>query len=274
MAKLWTTVVLVGVLAAHAAPGFAQTVEEPPLLPSSSLPVELAWLTPDFSSLVFLTPVDLAEMRHWVEGFTAWQEWSAQWRGLREPGWLTTYRDRRPKPPPPAWLPARCATVFDEEDLLATACTLLTMWSADDLQPQALRSAAVVAGAKEDVPNKNFWEHLHVDLLWPDLQWGSSIYGVVGVHHATTVKGRLQVFTAPGALLLNLPSYNGTRTWKVAVNYGIGYRLFDFSLFGRRPAELHFNMAKTWIMSDTTDVAVGRSIDVVGFSISFKRAAQ
>ena len=80
------------------------------------------------------------------------------------------------------------------------------------------------------------------------------------------------MFTAPGALLLNLPSYNGARTWKVAVNYGIGYRLVGFSFFGRRPAELHLNLAKTWIVSDTTDLVVSRSIDVVGFSITFKRA--
>ena len=125
--------------------------------------------------------------------------------------------------------------------------------------------------AQERPEHITWWEHLHVDLLWPDLQVGSSIYGVIGVHHATTIKGRLQVFTAPGALLLNLPSYNGARTWKMAVNYGMGYRLFGFSLLGKRPAELYFNLAKTWIVSDTTGLAVGRSIDVLGFSVSFKR---
>ena len=124
---------------------------------------------------------------------------------------------------------------------------------------------------RSDEPHKTWWENVHIDLMWPDLQWGSSIYGVVGMHHSTTIKGRLQVFTAPGTLLLNLPSYNGTRTWKVAVNYGIGYRLFEFGLFGSRPAELHFNLAKTWIVSDTSDVGVGRSIDVVGFSLTFKK---
>jgi len=110
-----------------------------------------------------------------------------------------------------------------------------------------------------------------MDLLWPALQYQNSIYGVIGMHVATKVAGRWQVFTAPGALLLNLPTRNGARAWKVATNYGIGYRLFDFTFPGGRPAELHVNMAKTWIVSDSSDLITGRSIDVVGFSVTFKK---
>ena len=271
MAKLWTAAAVVGMLVAHASPGFAQDAADVPPVPSRSPRLDLVLLTPEVPAYMFSAGDNLAELRRWVDAFTDWQAWSSQWAGQREPGWFTGYRDRRPKPPPPSWLAARCPWVLDEADPLATGCALFTMWASDDLSPPALRTASVLGSAQEDAPHTTWWEHVHMDLMWPDLQFGSSIYGVVGMHHSTTVKGRFQVFTAPGMLLLNLPSYNGTRTWKVAVNYGIGYRLFEFGLFGSRPAELHFNLAKTWIVSDTTDVAVGRSIDVVGFSLTFKR---
>ena len=271
MARLWTIVVVAGVLMGHASPGLAQPAE-PSVLPSHSIPAELAWLSPDYSAFMVLAGSDFSDLQRWVTQFKEWQEWSSRWRGQREPGWLTAYRERRQKPSPPTWLPARCETVLDETEPLSTACTLLTMWGIDDLAQPTILTSSVVGMSRERPEHVTWWEHLHLDVLWPDLQVGSSTYGVVGIHHATTVKGRLQVFTAPGALLLNLPSYNGARTWKMAVNYGMGYRLVSFSLFGKRPAELHVNFAKTWIVSDTTDLVVGRSIDVVGFSITFKRA--
>lgn len=271
MARLWTSVAVAGVLMARASLGYAQETAEAPFLPSSTVPAELVWLTPDLSALTLAG--DLAEVQRWVDGFREWQEWSSRWLSQREPGLLTGYRERREKPSPPAWLSAHCAAVRDETEPLATACQLVPIWNSEDLGAQALRTASILGVSQERPAHLGFWEHVHLDLMWPDLQVGSSTYGVVGLHHSTTIKGRLQVFTAPGALLLNLPSYNGARTWKVAVNYGMGYRLFTFSLLGKRPAELHVNFAKTWIVSDTTDLAVSRSIDVVGFSLTFKKNA-
>ena len=129
MARLWTIAVVAGVLMGYASPGLAQPAEAS-VLPSRSIPVELAWLSPDFSAFMVLAGADLAELQRWVNGFKEWQEWSSRWRNQREPGWLTTYRDRRQKPSPPAWLPARCESVEDEAEPLSTACTLLTMWGA------------------------------------------------------------------------------------------------------------------------------------------------
>ena len=53
MAKLWTAAALVGVLVAHASPGFAQDAAEVPPLPSHSLPVELVRLTPEVPAFLF-----------------------------------------------------------------------------------------------------------------------------------------------------------------------------------------------------------------------------
>ena len=121
---------------------------------------------------------------------------------------------------------------------------------------------------RENNQKTSWLRHVHVDLLWPAMEVQANTYGVVGMHLATPVVGRLQFFTAPGVILLNLPSSSGQRVWKVAANYGIGYRLANFTFPGGHPATLHVNLAKSWLLSDAVDVVSGRSIDFVGLSIT------
>ena len=211
-----------------------------------------------------------AELKTWVEAFTKWQEWAAQWTGRRQPGWFTGFRDRPEKPDPPAWLAERCSfRSGDDSELLLRACGLLVEWREDyaTAQTRAARDLARIEKPAKTV----WWEHVHMELLWPAMQWQSSTYAVVGMHTATTVKGRLQVFLTPGAMLLNLPTRYGTRTWKFATNYGAGWRLFDFTFPGQRPASLHVNLAKAWVLSDVSDVVTGQTMDFVGFSITFNK---
>jgi hypothetical protein len=213
----------------------------------------------------------VADAEQWARDFEEWKDWSSQWQNRRQPGWFTGYRDRRDPPVPPAWLAARCASVTDEHDPLMRACTLLREWN-DGLIANQLRTASANAIAqREDDERTTWWEHLHVDVLWPAMQWRTSMYGVIGMHAATTVRGRFQAFVAPGVMVLNLPSRNGTRAWKVAANYGIGYRLADFVFPGKRLASLHVNAARAWVMSDVADVATGRTVDFAGFSLTFKK---
>jgi hypothetical protein len=273
MGNRWTTLAAVAALVLITSSGFAQDAGEPARqpMPSQAIPIDASQLAaPD------ITESDRAardaELKHWVEEFTAWQQWSAQWRGRRQPGLLTDFRARPQKPAPPAWLADQCVDVFDDEDRLAPACALLIEWRDDGLSAQIRQTRAVVTTRQEEPPHSLWWEHIHVDLLWPALQWQGSIYGVVGMHVTTTAAGRWQIFTAPGALLLNLPTRYGTRAWRVAANYGVGYRLLDFTLPGNRPAQLHVNLAKTWLLSDPADVIAGRSTDLVGFSITFKKS--
>jgi len=115
-----------------------------------------------------------------------------------------------------------------------------------------------------------FWQHIHLDLLWPALDQ-SSVVSVAGTHISVNVKGRAHVYAAPGAMFVNLPTRSGGRTWKVATNYGVGFRLFDFLFPGGRPAEAHVNMAKAWLLSDTRDVVTRRTMDFIGFSVTFKK---
>jgi hypothetical protein len=101
------------------------------------------------------------------------------------------------------------------------------------------------------------------------MQANLSIYGVIGVHATTHVKGRFEIFLAPGAMLVRVPVRGGGHAWKVATNYGITYRLGGFTLPGGRRALLHVNLAKAWIfaMGDLpTD-----STDFIGLSMTFKK---
>jgi hypothetical protein len=272
MGNRWTTLAAVAGLVFITSSGFAQNAAElalPPL-PSRTMPIDASHLAaPDLAEP---DPARDAELTRWMDEFTAWQEWAAQWRGRRQPGLLTDFRARPQKPAPPAWLADQCVAVFDEEDRLAPACARLIEWRQEGLSAQIRQTRAVATARQEEAPHSVWWEHVHVDLFWPALQWQGSIYGVVGMHVTTTAAGRWQIFTAPGALLLNLPTRYGTRAWRVAANYGIGYRLLDFTLPGSRPAQLHVNLAKTWLLSDPGDVMTGRSLDLVGFSITFKKS--
>jgi hypothetical protein len=207
----------------------------------------------------------------WMEQYAAWREWWSQWANRPQPGWLASSRPRREKPAPPIWLSERCAGVFAETDPLAPACAVLAEWRQPAAATITRKTRTMAVQVNEDHAGKTWWEHIHVDLLWPATQVREHMYGVVGMHPALNVRGRLQVFLAPGVMLMNLPSSDGKRAWKVAANYGIGYRLADFTFPGGRPATLNVNIAKSWLVSDTADLLVSRNHDFAGFSITFKK---
>ena len=212
-----------------------------------------------------------AELQQWIKAFTEWQQWWAEWANRREPGVITSSRPRKAKPSPPEWLAAKCDEVFDPADPLVPACELLEDWREDNVTARTRAVQGAMTQKTEAPPKSIWWEHLHVDLLWPATELRNSVYGVIGMHTAMTVKGRVQLFLAPGVMLLNLPAIDGTRMWKVAANYGIGYRLFDFTFPGDRRASLHVNIAKSYLLLEPRDAIISRSLDFAGFSVSFKR---
>jgi hypothetical protein len=276
MKKVRTTILYVVVSVGTPVSAFAQSTDaaSPAPVPSQTVPSDVTYIAipPDASVSDLEASRRAVELERWMDDFAEWQEWATEWGNRTEPGWLSRSRDRRQKPEPPAWLADRCAAIFDEMDLLQPACLQLAEWKEDHLTAEERRARVVAATQQEEVHKTVWWEHIHMDLLWPATRAQSKAYGVVGIHTATTVRGRLQVFVAPGAMLVNLPARNGTRIWKVAANYGIGYRLFDFRFLGNRRAVLHLNAAKAWIVSDVSDVVTGRSMDFVGFSIGFNKS--
>jgi len=78
------------------------------------------------------------------------------------------------------------------------------------------------------------------------------------------VKGRLQVFVAPGVLLVSVPSLQGNRELWPATDWGASYRLFDV---GR--STVHFNFVHAWILGSKGTFVIPR-VTLAGFSVSFK----
>jgi hypothetical protein len=269
MGRVWATTAGLAGLLGVASSGLAQSgVDQPPPLPSRNIPVYTERLP------IAASPFDpdSAELKRWMDDFTEWKKWWAEFANRREQGLFSGHRERREKPVPPAWLPDRCQTILGDADPLLPACALLAEWNEDVVTAQQRQARAAATAKKEDTSKTIWWEHVHMDVLWPATQWQTSVYGVVGMHTTTTVRGRLQVFIAPGVMLLNLPTRNGTRGWKIAANYGIGYRLFDFRFLRGRQAVLHVNLARAWIVSDSSDLVTGKRMDFAGFSLTFKKA--
>jgi hypothetical protein len=209
------------------------------------------------------------ELRQWVNDYTTWKKWNEKWGNRVEPGFLGA-RPRRLRPDPPVWLPAECPAPADDEPLMVEACELLGEWNDEGsaLVRQQTKAARI---QKESPTHTRWWEHVHIDGLWIMTQWGTPVYGVVGTHATLEIAGRLQVFAAPGVLLLNLPGLDGTREWKPATDWGFAYRLFDFTFpASKRQGSVHVNVAKAWVLSGSSNL-VNTSLDLAGFSITPKK---
>ena len=261
------TVVLLGVLLLTTTSVLAQDNPSPdhPLTGSA---IPLAHRALDAPGLPDLA-IRRDELRKWIDDYSEWKEWAQRWGNRRQPGVFTGSRERRPRPVPPDWLSGYCESGIDGSDEGEQACALFTEWSAPNAVVQAATTRAVATQAGEDSDNTTWWEHVHLDGGWPAMQANLSIYGVIGVHATTYVKGRFEIFIAPGAMLVRVPNGGGGHAWKVATNYGITYRLAGLTLPGGRRALLHVNLAKAWLfaMGDLpTD-----STDFIGLSMTFKK---
>ena len=210
----------------------------------------------------------LHELRVWIHAYTEWKEWFDKWKGKREPGWFGA-RERRTKPDPPAWLPEYCRVTPVPDGDFAIGCELLADWREDPVAAAIKERIRSERANREAQTRTQWWSRIHIDALWMTPQVPTS-YGVIGVHVALRVAGRLHLFGAPGAMLLNLPARDGTREWKPATDLGLSYELVDFKFPGHgRTAKLHLNFAKAWVVGNRSSV-VNSSLDLIGFSYTFK----
>jgi hypothetical protein len=239
---------------------------------SSAAPVSAQVADEAIDTSVVAVPEDweqrVVELKAWVSAYSSYKTWRAEYRNTPERGWLG-YRSRRERPHPPAWLAADCAQLLEADGILGEACDLLKEYQAGD-DPTVVRRRPVIP-KNEEPPKTIWWEHIHLDALWPMTQWGSDVYGVIGVHATVAVKGRFQLFVAPGAILMNLPNGPRSREWQPAADWGLAYRLADFQFPGTHQwASLHFNFAKAWIL--TGQPGIGKAtVELAGFSFTFKR---
>jgi hypothetical protein len=212
----------------------------------------------------------IATLERWTKEYNEWKAWFAEWRNRREPGFLST-RKRRQPPAPPAWLPDACALLGDEKGAIGDGCRAWRDWSQNDYATEVV--AGHIAQTRADLESTRksiWWEHIHVDALWPMTQVGSNAYGVAGVHTTLQLSRRFQIFLAPGAMMMRLPTADGKERWSPATHWGFSYRLLDFPFPGtHRPSRLHLNIARVWLLGGNRMPTAGEMY-LAGFSLTFK----
>jgi len=215
---------------------------------------------------------ELNLVKRWVRDYSEWKTWFAKWHNRVEPGWFGT-RDRRPRPDPPAILLDKCPVPADADAVLVKACGLLEEWRQDDIATEIIKQQVATTRAQKETEDRSvWWRHVHFDALWPMTQGTSGIYGLVGLHSTIDLTGRVELFLAPGAILMRVPGPAGPE-WKPATDWGLSYRVTDFTMPGtRRPVTLHVNLAKVWLFGPREDVPGAQSdMYLAGFSLTFRK---
>jgi len=211
-------------------------------------------------------------IERWVRDYTEWKAWFAKWHNRAEPGWFGT-RERRPRPNPPAALLETCPVAASADTTLVEACRLLEEWRTDDVATEIIKQQVATTRAQKETEDRSvWWRHVHLDALWPMTQGTSGVYGVLGLHATMDLTGRVEIFLAPGAFLMRVPGPAGPE-WKPATDWGLSYRVTDFSMPGtRRPVTLHLNIARVWLFGQREDLPGAQSdMYLAGFSLTFRK---
>ena len=215
----------------------------------------------------------LARMQQWTEDYASWKAWQARWRNTPEPG-VFSAKPRRQPPVPPEWLPSICANSAQDDAILSDACSAWRDWSGNDVAADALSQQTAQSRRSHEAQERTqWWERVHVDAYWPMTRSGTSAFGIVGMHATMHLTKRLQVFMAPGIILMRVPTLDGTHTWSAATDWGFSYRLFDFRMpVFQRGTTAHLNMAKVWMLGNNANLAsLGGDMYVAGFSLTFQK---
>lgn len=217
----------------------------------------------------------MVAIERWVRDYTAWKAWFAKWHNRIEPGLFGT-RPRRPRPEPPSALVAACPAPLNADGVLLDACRLLEEWRNQDVASEIIKEQVTATRTQKEVEDRSvWWRHVHLDALWPMTQGTSGVFGVLGLHSTIDLTGRMEIFLAPGAILMRVPTPAGPQ-WKPATDWGLSCRLADFTLPGaRRPATLHINIAKVWLLGEREDLpGVERDMYIAGFSLTFRKVVR
>jgi hypothetical protein len=236
----------------------AQSSQQEETLPSRDISVAQTELAP----VVTLTEEHMRELDDWMREFAAWQKWADRWLNRRQPGKLVPAADRRPKPSPPDWLNGVCVLLGSEEEF-KPACEMLAAWKENPAELKTHRAAAAATAQKEAPTKTLWWQRMHLDGLWSTAQSNVSAFALFGAHLTIEVEGRLQVFAAPGILLMSVPGLHG-RELKPATDWGITYRFFNV---GR--STVHFNLVQAWVLGNQPALTGNPNMTLAGLSLTF-----
>jgi len=245
----------------------AQSPETEPL-PARVLSFDEMPLPAD-AAVIVLSENDLHALQVWAHDFADWQSSFERWRhpSPKEPpreylSWNQFLEDH-PKPPPPSWLSGVCS-LLEEDAQFAHSCALLADWRDDPFLIKKRHAAAAAMQQQEAPKNSVWWRNLHLDGLWSTTQSNVAALGLFGTHLTVSVEGRLQVFLAPGILLVSMPTFNGSRVLSPATDWGLTYRLFNV---GR--GTVHFNLVHAWILGGGAQGQLaGSHLTLAGFSVT------
>jgi hypothetical protein len=222
-----------------------------------------------------VVPIDLTgdrlqTLERWTKNYEEWKAWTARYRKGQEPGWFSAPKPR-PAPAPPDWLPNACALLGDEQGVIGDGCRAYRDLLQRDEATRVVTEQIAQTRARQEAPrNTIWWEHIHVDALWPMTQVGTNAYGVAGMHTTLQLSRRFQIFLAPGVMMMRLPTADGHERWSPATHWGFSYRLLDFVFPGtHRPSRLHLNIARVWLLEGNRLPTAGE-IYLAGFSLTFK----
>jgi hypothetical protein len=239
----------------------------------SSLPLALRPSVAAWPTTIEPSGEQLAGIERWSRDYIAWKAWFGEWRNKREPSLFGTH-SRRQRPDPPVEAFFACPLPSDDVGPLAQSCRLLDEWLRNDVAAEIItQQAAATRTRKENESKTIWWQHVHLDALWPMTQGTSGMYGVLGLHTTIDLTGRIELFLAPGAILMRVPGPSGNGEWKPATDWGFTYRLADFTMPRmRRPATLHVNLAKVWLFGGTENAAAAQNdMYLAGFSLTFRK---
>jgi hypothetical protein len=213
----------------------------------------------------------LADLERWRRDYADWKTWFLQWQNRREPGVFSS-KERRTPPVPPVWLPEMCQSLLEDIGPLADGCRDWRQWSAAGEAADVVAQQTAQSRSQHEAPSKTaWWEHVHLDAIWPMTQAGSSTIGIAGMHTTVHVTDRFQVFLAPGAMFMRVPSVTGEMTWSGAADWGFSYRLIDFRMpLMQRASTLHINLVRVWLLGQHAVESPGE-IYLAGFSVTFRK---
>jgi len=221
-----------------------------------------------------LTPAQEDDLTRWIDDVRSYHAWYERYRNRVSRNIFGFIDDRRMIPPVLEWLPARCELAADfvprPAGPLAEGCDLLSFYESNVSLAPSTRPALLAQKQNEQDPHSSFWKHLHLDAGWTSLDYRLQAYGVVGVHVTLPeLAKRVQIYLPPGFLLLSVPDGRGGRTLEPAATVGVSIKMFGFAFPQNKAGTAYFNIAKAYVVNQSTASQGNSSVDLVGLSFAW-----
>jgi len=225
-----------------------------------------------------LDAVQQQELKQWTENVRDYRKWYEHNRNRIARNYFGFTSGRKPIPPVPEWLPAKCDVMGDfvptPRGALHDGCDLLSYYRSDFTIDPTVQQALQAQTRNEQDPHSSFWKHVHLDAGWSSLDYRMHTYGLVGVHVTLPeLAKRVQIFLPPGFLLLSVPNGRGGREIQPAATIGVSIKMFQYEFPQGKQGTAFFNLAKAYVFNRQAAMASSgnTAVDLVGLSFSWGR---